>query len=286
MTNCFPQQFVLSGQLPGGQLTAKRTLFWLMVFIIIGPILAILFLFINIEKPVPEACKDDRGHPVVPIRGEGSWAIILNFNHPESTEKTIGCFAVVETTLPEKKVVYNSGVPCYLQHYDNNVENHVAVGDGKAPFDGSFHIECPSRNFDTDPDIRYGTFFVHSRVRFPDEEANYTIFDHQDIRINVDFERQEAEDNWRATLVSTYGSTTFTDTQSIAAIPDGQFGFQSAILDGEGTHHINREPISPRREVAPFAFDYSEQFIIGGPDARWTLFNMIIDPPDPDSGCC
>lgn len=274
MTNCSPQQFVLPGQM------ARRCVVsWLEASVLILAALLVVRPTITEAQEVHPACLDDGGNPVEPLRGEGAWAIILNFNHPKSTQETVACWAVVETMDPVKTVAYTPGIRCQII---NNV-NNVKVGAGKAPFDGNFHIRCPRRDFDPDPNALYDTFYVHTKAQFPEVESSYTLIKHRDVEVRAGFAREAGSSNWRATLVSRYGGTSFADSETVSMVPGHRIGFSSTILNGEGTHHINRDLVESRRPVANFSFDFSEPILIGGGGTSWTLYNLILDPPPPDT---
>lgn len=284
MTNCFPQHFVATGQFLHKSCALMRKTGWLFANLIFVSITFAIGSDVataqtRMPQPVPLACLDDHGNPVEPLDGEGTWAVILNFNHPASTQWTRVCWAVVVSMEPEKTVQYDASFQCRIV---NNI-NKVEIGNGQAPFDGNFRIRCPRRRPNIVPS-QYDTFIVHAKARFPQRAGSYQIFRHRDIQVDASFEPvDQSEEEWLATLTSTYNNSTFTDSEVVDMVPEHRFGLQSTVLDREATHHINRHITEKRREIERFTFDYTEPFVIGAPGDVWTLFNMIIDPPDPDT---
>lgn len=288
MTNCFPGLFVAHGSKRSNTKSRLRTIVWTMIFVLTTSLIPPFSHNISIaqsdlpsgseQDTVPSGCKDDHGNPVEPLNGEGAWAIILNFNHPLSTTETRACLATVETMDPEKTVTYNDMFRCEIV---NNV-NDVAVGNGRAIFDGNFWIECPRDIHETAADVTYNKFYVHAKARFPIAEASYTLIDHSDVHMQVSYAPSDDLDKWNAMLISRYGESKFTASKEVDMIPNHRFGLQSTIYGSTGTHHINRAAIEERSAIAPFGFDFNEPIRIGGSGSEWILFNLIIDPPEPE----
>lgn len=292
MINCFPRPFVVNGPDSIKRITRLRAILWAMIYVLIMSIMPPFSHDVAVAQSnpdpvpietVPPGCRDDNGNPVEPINGEGAWAIILNFNHPKSSEMTVACLAIVETmTDTEKTVVYDPDFRCPLV---NNI-NSVEVGGGKAIFDGNFKIVCPRHIHENAEDVKYEKFYVHAKARFPEVAARYQLIRHKDVAVAISFDPADERGMWNARLSSRYGAVTFADTETVEMIPEHRFGIQSTIFDGQGTHHINRDMIETRRPVDPFPFDFDHLIHIGGEGADWTLYNIVIDPPSPDIGCC
>lgn len=287
MTKCFPQQVVEHGLplLPVKMYRQNpvRWIRWILtitfVLSVIQPLNPISVLAQSSHQSVPWACRDDHGNPVRPLDGAGAWAIILNFNHPKSTTETLGCWAIRDDVDPTQ-ITYQAGIRCQLI---NNVGN-VEVGLGKAEFDGNFQIVCPRRVFNQRPNHAYSMFYVHAKAHFPQEEGSYTLIEHNDVEVAAQFSEDRESGQWHAKLTSRYGAITFEDTEQVDMIPEHRFGLQSTVIDGIGSHHINRDIIETQRKVAPFTFDFSHRIHIGGQGEKWTLYNLVLDPPPPGTG--
>lgn len=288
MTNCFPRLFVVYGQQYANTTSRLHTILWMMSLVLLMSLIPPLSQNIALaqsgsqpkyeQETVPNGCKDDNGNPVKPLNGEGAWAIILNFNHPPSKAETIACVAVVETMKPEKTVTYDDNFRCQII---NNL-NEVAVGNGKAGFDGNFWIECPRQMHKTAADVTYDKFYVHAKARFPVAAASYTLIDHSDMHMQVSYAPMDDSDMWDLTLTSRYGKSEFAASRKSEMIPQHRFGLQSTILGGEGTHHINQVAVEEREEVDAFGFDFNEPIRIGGSGSEWILYNLVVDPPEPE----
>ncbi|MEZ4708375.1 MAG: hypothetical protein R3A44_14280 [Caldilineaceae bacterium] len=230
--------------------------------------------------PIHPACVNDQGNAVVPkVNKVNAKALVLNFNHIPKNSSTNACVATVVSLYPTVDVDYVT-VTCSIV---NNL-NGVSVGNGTAPFDGAFWIECPGGLLGGG---EMSDFYVYGRATFLQTGPFwYPLVEHPDVHVaaNVDA-------NWHVTLQSTYGtSQPFSNTDGITNVAGMNVRLRSDVdgYAGVGTHRVNGVDLAPLGTVSPFSFDAAQPIIIGRIPGNvisrpWQLHLLIIDPPSPYS---
>lgn len=232
-----------------------------------------------LPTPIPASCVNDQGNPVIPrVSRVNARALVLNFNHPLNTSWTPGCIATIVNLGPPLQIDY-APVSCTIQ---NNV-NGVSVGNGTAPFDGTFWIECPGGLLGSG---EMSDFYVYGRASFSQTGPfSYPLVEHPDVQVSA-----SVNTNWHVALESRYGSSSFSNLDATTNVSGMNVRLRSDAdgYNGVGTHRVNGVDQSPTGAVTPFSFDASQPIIIGripGPViARpWQLHILIVDPPSPYS---
>ncbi|MEM8862540.1 MAG: hypothetical protein AAGD96_29885, partial [Chloroflexota bacterium] len=233
-------------------------------------LLASVFSFIHtptIEaNSVPTACLKDSGEPAEPLPFPGAWAIILNFNHDPSATHTDVCWAVRDDD-EAMAITYTDGIRCQIR---NNV-NQELVGGGEANFDGNFHITCPRRAGGPGGNNQYDSFYVHAVASFPETAGYYPLVRHSDISVRTHLKAPVGNGDWKATMLSQYGNTVFSDTENVSMLSGVNHRINSRVIGGSGTHYVNHQLLASQTNVDPFEFDLNEIMFIGGGDNPWTL---------------
>lgn len=219
------------------------------------------------------ACLNDQGTPAVPrITLPGSEVLILNFNHALNQSVTTGCVGVRDWNTPNL-ILYHL-VTCPLI---NNV-NNAAVGNGNAPFDGVFWIECPAGTLSTTyPE----DFYIYARADFPQKSVKgvqwHTLLEHANVSFKVNI-----DSNWHPTLQSRYDTTTFTNFDASTTVENSTVQLKSDLDSDNGSHRVNGALLTPTQKAIPaFTFDGGQPIIIGTSAANrpWTLHIILVDPP-------
>lgn len=219
------------------------------------------------------ACLNDQGTAAIPrINQAGAEVLILNFNHSPNTLSTKGCVGVRDWNTPNL-IVYHL-VDCPLV---NNV-NNVAVGNGTAPFDGTFWVECPAGTLST---TYPNEFYVYAKANFPQNSIKgvqwFTLMEHTNVSFKVSIDNA-----WHPTLQSRYDTTTFTNYAALANVLGMDVQLKSDLDSGIGSHRVNGMTLTPTQSAIPsFLFDGGQPIIIGksGASRPWNLHIILIDPP-------
>lgn len=250
---------------------------------IIGGWLAFLLLAVILPMPigtpvalaqsVPAACLTDSGQVVVPAPIVGAWAMVLNFNHPLSATTTTGCRITTIALQPTQQIAYNL-VTCPLVNNSGGGQ----VGGGAATFDGNFWLSCPNGLPAAPPP--YTGFLIHGRMQFVTSAAigtrTFTLFQHPDVDFTA-----ELRTNTLAKLTSRYGFATYQTGGLATNATSAPVSLGSAIGMGLDQHRVNGSSYPFTTPISTFGYDFTKPFTIGAAGQRWTLYEMVVDPPPP-----
>lgn len=250
----------------------KRKLsLWMAVLMVITTLLLPNNRLPLLAQAIHPACLNDAGQPVTPTAGAGlgAWMLVLNFNHPLSGSKTLGCRVDVASVNPQ--VIRRTLVECTLI---NNI-GMVKVGNGMAPFDGKFSVSCPG--------VAMGkqtleSFTVWGRANFASANAAYTLIQHKDIVLTASMSV-----DWHISFTSRYGKNNFSSGDATTNLLGQTVSFNSAVRSLTGSHSLNQNELGPLATLKPFEFNHDQPITISAPGSFWTLYELIIDPP---GGCC
>ncbi len=212
------------------------------------------------QSSTPTECVDDSGQPVLP-RATHYWALVLNFNHAPSSEMTVGCIVTYEN---DGRLLRHQIIDCPLK----NNRHAVKVGNGAAPFDSFFWIECeppktaaPSANF-----------YIEATATFP-TIAHYPIIDHPSVKFDA-----LVDVDWRVTLTSHYGRESFQQTDRATSVRYRDVVLVSNVAEQRGLHFVDGTRLGPPIPIGKFVFDDSQPLQIGKGSPKWLLHELIVDP--------
>ncbi|MEM7798782.1 MAG: hypothetical protein AAF633_06315 [Chloroflexota bacterium] len=221
------------------------------------------------------ACIRDNGDPVEPLPFARAWSVLLTFDHAPSSTHTEACWAIRDQNL---NIWYRAGIQCDLI---NNV-NNAQVGLSSATFDGHFHIECPKRSVTSL--MHYNAFFVHVNASIPQANGYYPVVSHPDFHVHLK-RNQTSSGGWVGSIHSTIGGVAFEHHNEASSLLTGPTAFNAVVRNGIAYHQIEQST-SKTTSINPFTVDMTQGIEIGGGDAPWTIYELIIDPPEMCAANC
>lgn len=252
----------------------KRTLAcWLAVILIATLLPTPMGAPVALAQSVPPACLTDAGQPVLPAPIVGAWAMVLNFNHALSTSAVTGCRIITIAMQPVQQVSYTP-VVCPLINNSGGVE----AGAGAVTFDGNFWISCPNGLPVAPPP--YSGFMIYGRMQFSTSAAimtrSFTLLQHPDVEFTA-----ELKANNLTKLTSRYGLATYQTSGLSTNATTGPVRIGSAIGMGLDLHRVDgiTYPFTP--PISQFSYDFDKPINIGSAGQRWTLYELVVDPPPP-----